>query len=160
MGHRFQLDKTVELLKPIPILVVFFLNCTRPAPQPISQSGDSLQVDSGAAVFFQADSLRLIMVKAALKDRTFESLTHDCNFEMKYARSIIQRTLPALPVVMTSANRWLVFKKKNGTRKRIDLNTITDICGVFLFDGIRDPVRANMPNMDTELWNYFGHGRE
>ena len=162
MGHWFQPDKIVELLRPILILVLFSWNCTRPVPPPLPEFGvgDSLLVDSGAAVFFHADSLRLAKVKAILKTRTFESLTHDCYFEMQYAQSVIQKSLPAIHIVTTTTNRWLVFKKTNGTRKRIDLNTINDICGVFLFDGIKDPIRANMPNMDTELWNYFGHGPE
>lgn len=94
-----------------------------------------------------------------LKDRLYESLTHDCLFESKYARAVIRRERPALPMLDVVANRWLVFRKKDGGRRTIDLNAINDLCGVFLFDGVKDPVRADMPNIETQLWFYFGEAR-
>lgn len=165
MGHRVQPDKIVELLRQIIVLALFAGSCARPVPHPPpvsgppSGSGDSLVIDSGAAVFFRQDSLRLERIKSILKDRVFESLSHDCLFEMKYARSVLQKSRPSLPIVNDSTHRWLIFVKKDGTRKRIDLYTIQDICGVILFDGTRDPERASMPDIDTALWNYFGEGR-
>jgi hypothetical protein len=160
MGHRVQPVKIVELLKPIVLLALFFVECTgspdRIARPPLSGPGDSLVVDSGAAVFFNQDSLRLQRIKAVLSKQVYESLTHDCYFETRYARTIIQRDRPALRIINTSLPRWLIFQKKDGTRARIDLNTINDLCGLLLFDGSKDPVRANMPNITTDLWNYFG----
>ena len=165
MGYRVQPDKIVELLRPIIVLALFSWSCARPEPHPTPHSGlfsapgDSLVVDSGAAVFFRQDSLHLARIKAILKERVFESLTHDCYFETKYARSVLRRSRPSLSIVNDSTHRWLIFVKKDGTRKRIDLYAIQDICGVILFDGTRDPERASMPDIDTALWNYFGEGR-
>lgn len=166
MGHWFQLDKIVELLRPIILSTLIVCNCSSPAPSgpqaykvPGGAPPDTLVVDTRAVVFFRQDSVRMEWNKAALNDRLFESLTHDCYFETRYVRSVIQRERPALPVVNVSANRWLVFKKKDGGRKAIDLHAINDICGVFLFDGIKDPIRADMPNIETQWWFYFGEGR-
>ena len=99
-------------------------------------------------------------IGSALKKELLESLTHDCLFEMRFARTVIQRTHPSLPIITTATSRWLVFQKKDGTHKTIDLYTVTDICGVFLFDGIKDPERADMPNIATGLWNYFDKAGE
>jgi hypothetical protein len=164
MGHWLQPDKIVELLRPVVVLVLFSWSCStapdRIAGQPLSGREDSLLVDSASAVFFRQDSVRMARIKAVLKKQMFESLTHDCYFEMKYARSVIQRSRPMLAMVNTSSTRWLIFSKKDGSRKTIDLYVVNDLCGVFLFDGIRDPVRANMPNIATDIWNYFGKDGE
>lgn len=148
------------------LLALFCWSCGRPAPSSRPASGptgaapgDTLEVDSKAVVFFRQDSARLARIRAVLKDRLYESLTHDCLFEGKYARSVIRRERPALTVMDVAANRWLVFRKKDGGRKTIDLNAINDLCGVFLFDGIKDPMRADMPNIETQLWFYFGDAR-
>lgn len=166
MGHRVQPDTIVELLRPIIFLALISSGCTGPAPSsgqatgpPDAAQADSLVVDSAEVIFFSQDSLRLASSKAVLAERQFKSLMHDCAFETKYARSVIQRDRPALPVVDISANRWLVFRKKDGGRKTIDLNTIKDLCGVFLFDGVKDPIRADMPNIASQLWFYFGEVR-
>jgi hypothetical protein len=121
-------------------------------------SADSQEIDSRAAVFFRQDSLRLVRIKAVVHDRVYESLTHDCLFETKYVRSVLKREWPALRVIDVSTSRWLIFRKKNGDRKTIDVNAVNDLCGVFLFDGVKDPTRADMPNINTALWNYFGEG--
>jgi hypothetical protein len=60
--------------------------------------------------------------------------------------------------VEDSTHRWLLFKSNTGSLKPVDLNRINDICGIFLFDGVKDPIRVDMPNIDTQLWNYFGNG--
>ena len=164
MGHRVQSDKIVELLRPVTFLALFFLGCAntpdQPLQQPLSGPGDSLVVDSPAVIFFHQDSLRLDGIKAVLRKEVFESLTHDCTFEMRYSRTIVQRDQPSLRVIHSSSNRWLIFQKKNGTRTRIDLNTVNDLCGVVLFDGSKEPLRANMTNIATDLWTYFGKAGE
>lgn len=165
MGHRVQPDKIVELLKSILVLALFFWSCgrtpDRAAHRPtFSGSSDSLVVDSAEAVFFSQDSLRMDQIKSALREQVYASLTHDCYFETKYAQMVIQRDRPSLRIIYTSTHRWLIFKKKDGTRARVDLNTINDLCGLLLFDGSKDPLRANMPNIATDLWNYFGRAGE
>jgi hypothetical protein len=165
MGHRVQPDKIVELLRSILVLALFFGSCG-PAPDraarqpPPGGPADSLVVDSAEAVFFSQDSLRMAQIKIALREQVYASLTHDCYFETKYAQTVIQRDRPSLRIIHTSAHRWLIFKKKDGTIARVDLNAINDLCGLLLFDGSKDPLRANMPNIATDLWNYFGRAGE
>ena len=46
-------------------------------------------------------------------------------------------------------------KKSNKSKVSIDLNDKNDICGLFLFDGKKDPALVDMPNIDTQLGFYF-----
>ena len=84
----------------------------------------------------------------------FESLIHDCFFQMRNARLVIQKYWPEIQIVESSKFRYLVFLKAN-SHQIIDLNTVNDICGIYLFDSLRNPVRINMTNIDSELGFYF-----
>jgi hypothetical protein len=182
--HWFQPYTTVELLRLLgrridrriflPALALFLLHCTTPpaAPphgqndsakannrllkKPASSYEDSLLVSANAAVFFRPDSLQMEKIKTIIQKAIFETLAHDCYYQMRNAKTVISRDYPTVRIVDASGCRWVIFRKKNGGEKPIDLNAIGDICGLFLFDGTKDPVRADMPNIDTYLWNYFG----
>lgn len=85
----------------------------------------------------------------------FESLTHDCFYQMRNASQVVEKNWPDISVRLASKIRWLVFRKKNGVESIIDLNANNDICGIYLFDPARSPVRINMTNIDSELNFYF-----
>ena len=85
----------------------------------------------------------------------FESLEHDCYYQMRNARQVIEKYWPGLTVSTAYKNRWLVFRRTHGADSIVDLNLINDICGIYLFDPAKNPVRITMTNIDSELGFYF-----
>lgn len=123
--------------------------------KPPSSFKDSLTIIDAAAVFYNSDSLQLEGFKAINKKMVFESMVHDCFYQMKYSRIVLKKYWPRLKIIDASKARYLVFLKTDKSKAVIDLNTKNDMCGLFMFDGEKDPVLADMTNMETALRFYF-----
>jgi hypothetical protein len=123
--------------------------------KPPSSFSDSLFIDSRSVVFFAPDSVQMENIKEVNEEVIFESLEHDCYYQMRNARQVIEKYWPGLPVKLASKDRWLVFRRIHGADSIVDLNHINDICGIFLFDPGKNPVRITMTNIDSELGFYF-----
>jgi hypothetical protein len=74
---------------------------------------------------------------------------------MQYARSSLNSDWPRVKIMEANRVRYLEFVKTDKTKIFIDLNEKNDICGLFLFDGKKDPILVDMPNVDTILGFYF-----
>jgi hypothetical protein len=122
--------------------------------KPSSSYHDSLFIDSPAAIFFEPDSLQMEKIRSVNEKGIYESLTHDCYYQMKNARLVLERNWPIIRVITDSNARWLIFKKTGGTIT-VDLDQVNNICGIYLFDGVKAPVRIDMTNIDSELGFYF-----
>ena len=85
----------------------------------------------------------------------FESLTHDCFYQMRNARMVLKKYWPQVRIIETSKARYLLFIRADKRKICIDLNNKNDICGVFLFEKDKDPQLIDMMNIDTELGFYF-----
>ena len=85
----------------------------------------------------------------------FESSIHDCFYQMKYSRNVLQRSWPEIKIVEIRNVRFVLFIFKNGNKECIDLNTKNDPCGIILFDGNKQAKLADMTNIDSELGFYF-----
>jgi hypothetical protein len=85
----------------------------------------------------------------------FDMITHDCYYQIQNARVVLKKYWPRVRIIETSKARYLLFVKANKSNLCIDLNNKNDICGLFLFDRKKDPVLADMPNINTELGSYF-----
>jgi hypothetical protein len=129
---------------------------SRIAPKPASSFDDSITADPPVAVFFRPDSLQLEKIKAVNSRTMFINLTHDSYYMMRNAKQVIQKYWPRIKILETSTHRWLVFRKSSDSIRSIDLNKINDMSGIILFDGTKDPILVDMPNIDTQLWFYFG----
>ncbi len=116
---------------------------------------DTLVITYPSAVFYNSDSLQLQKIKGLSDENQFESNMHDCFFQMRNARMVIKQYWPKIHIIETSTHRFLQFVKMNKTSTIIDLNTEGDICGIFLFDGKKEPELTDMMNIDTFLGFYF-----
>jgi hypothetical protein len=123
--------------------------------KPPSSFQDTVTIRTRSAVFYHPDSLQLIKIKTVNEKMIFESLMHDCFYQMRNARLVIQRDWPTIQIIDISKIRWLNFIRPDGKKKIIDLDAVNDICGIYLFDPARDPERIDMMNIDTELEYYF-----
>jgi len=123
--------------------------------KPGSSFNDTLIISQKSAIFYTADSLQSEKIKTVNEKSIFESLEHDCLFQMMYARKVFNAHWKQITIIENSRARFLLFLKKNKTRTIIDLNAENDICGIFLFDGENEPELADMMNIDTALGFYF-----
>lgn len=123
--------------------------------KPASGFNDTIIINSNSAVFYSPDSLQMKKIKAVNEKVIFDLLTHNCHYQMENAHMVIKKYWPQIKIIETSTFRYLLFEKANKDKICIDLNDKNDICGLFLFDGKKDPVLVDMPNVDTQLGFYF-----
>jgi hypothetical protein len=89
------------------------------------------------------------------KKNVFLTVRHDCYYQMRNAAIVIRRDWPQVRIIEVSHVRYLIFSGSDSGKRKIDLNEVGDICGIYLFDGKKDPVRIDMSNIDSELGFYF-----
>jgi hypothetical protein len=123
--------------------------------KPGSTFPDTVSIRGKSAVFFMPDSLQMEKIRSVNDKMAFESMQHDCYFQMKYAREMIQRYSKDIFIRDVSKARWILFVKEHEGQKLIDLDAIHDMCGVILFDGMKDPIRIPMTTIETGLGIYF-----
>ncbi len=123
--------------------------------KPGSSFNDTLVIRENAAVFFSPDSAQLRKIKEIVDNRTYETDTHDCFYQMRNARLVMKQYWPNLRLIETSGARWLLFLKADKSRTFIDLDNKGEMCGVLLFDTRKDPELVDMMNIETALHFYF-----
>jgi hypothetical protein len=106
-------------------------------------------------VFYNPDSLQLAKIKAISKKEIYETQVHNCLFLMRNARIVLKKYWPKIRIIETKTNRFLLFQKADKRVTCIDLNREGDMCGIFLFDGKKEPELADMMNIETALGFYF-----
>lgn len=123
--------------------------------KPPSSFDDTITIDQKSAVFYSPDSMQMKKIKAVNENVIFETITHNCYYQMQNARIMLEKYWPQIRVIETSRARYLLFVKRNKSKICIDLNNKNNICGIFLFDQKRNPVLVDMPNINTALGFYF-----
>ena len=123
--------------------------------KPSSGFSDTIRISFPAAVFYNPDSLQLEKIKAGTDSMIYESMIHDCFYQMRNARSVLKQYYPQVEIVLVSNARFLLFNKKAGEKECIDLDANNDPCGIYLTDGNQSPRFTDMTNIDTELGLYF-----
>jgi len=125
--------------------------------KPPSSFSDTLLIHFPSVVFYNPDSLQLKKREAIIEKREYETEVHNCFFQMRNARMVLKKYWPKIHIIETSTNRYLLFVKADKTITTIDLNSKGDMCGLFLFDGKKEPELADMMNIDTALGFYFAN---
>jgi len=123
--------------------------------KPPSTKQDTLAIRGRAAVFFCPDSIQLEKVKDTLDTSVYKAIMHDYFYQVRNARKVVGESRPALKIVDAKNYRYLLFQKRDDSRKCIDLDKQKDLYGILLFDGAKDPVPVDMPNITTALGFYF-----
>ena len=123
--------------------------------KPPSSFSDTIIIHFPSAVFYNPDSLQLQKIKEITAKNNYETDIHNCFYLMRNARIVLKKYWPKIHIIETSKARYLLFIKADKTQTCIDLNTKEDMCGMFLFDGEKEPELADMMNIDTALGFYF-----
>ena len=124
--------------------------------KPPSSFSDTLAINFPSAVFYNPDSLQQEKIKEITIKNEYESEVHNCFYLMRNARTVLKKYWPNIHIIETSIHRYLLFVKADKSKTCVDLNGYGDMCGIFLFDGKKEPELADMMNIDTALGFYFG----
>lgn len=127
------------------------------APNSLTGFIDTIQIDSRAAVFFNADTFQLERIKSKLNKTVLESMEHDCYYQIRNARFVIGNNWPNLKIIEVSTSCYLAFLNDDNSKNLVDLNERKDLCGLFLFQPGKNPVLADMMNIETALEYYFNN---
>ncbi|HLO79728.1 MAG TPA: hypothetical protein VK166_02150 [Chitinophagaceae bacterium] len=119
-----------------------------------SSSGATMVVDKRSVLFFHPDSTQLESFKTTANAQIYESVTHDCFFQMRNARNVLKKYWPGLRIKEVYDTRYIIFVKQDSSIVRYDLDSL-EFCGMVLFDGVQDPKIADLTNVDTELGFYY-----
>jgi hypothetical protein len=123
--------------------------------KPPATFSDTIKINSQAAVFYTPDSLQLEKIKEISVKNEYETDVHNCFYLMRNARAALKKNWAQVHIIETSNNRYLLFIKADKKQSLIDLNSKGDMCGIFLFDGEKEPELADMMNIDTAIGFYF-----
>lgn len=125
--------------------------------KPSGSFSDTLTIHFPSAVFYNPDSLQLLKIKEITAKNDFNTDVHNCFYLMRNSRMVLKKYWPKIHIIETAKARYLLFIKADKTKACVDLNTKGDMCGLFLFDGKKEPELADMMNIDTALGFYFSH---
>jgi len=165
--------KSLHLVFILLFVIVYLYGCTNPESvkkknaeippashpvqykKPSSSFSDTLVINRISAVFYNPDSLQLNRIQAITKKEIYETDVHNCFYLMRNARMVLKKYWPHIHVIETSEYRYLLFVKADNSQTCIDLDAKEDMCGIFLFDGKKEPELIDMMNIDTALGFYF-----
>src|SRR6185503_7639663 len=116
--------------------------------KPASGFNDTLVITMKAAVFYNPDSLQLEKIKSVSKKMIFDNDVHDCFYQMRNARMVLKTYWPQVHIIEASAVRYLLFIRKGIPSACIDLDSRNEMCGIYLFDPVKDPQFIDMMNID------------
>lgn len=123
--------------------------------KPPGSFSDTVNIIVPSAVFFHPDSLQIEKIKSITDTGIFKSTMHEIFYQMRYSRIFIKKHYPHIKIIEVTRARFLLFEKAGGRKEFIDLNTINDPGGLFIFDRFKAPHLADMTNVETELGFYF-----
>lgn len=123
--------------------------------KPTSSFQDTLVINEKSAVFYAPDSLQLEKIKQITDSVVYRALEHEFSYQVHNAKLVLRKTWPQLAIIESMNYRYLLFKKEDGSAEVIDLNTKSDTYGLFVFDGIHQPVLIDMTNIETDISFYL-----
>lgn len=123
--------------------------------KPPGSFSDTIIIDFPAAVFYNPDSIQFEKIKAVTDTMVFESVLHDCFYQVRNSRRVLKQYYPHIKIIDVKNARYLLFEKTGSKIEYIDLDTKNDPCGIFIFDGNKSPRFVDMTNIDSELNFYF-----
>ena len=113
---------------------------------------DTFIVKTKSAIVYSPDSLRL--------EKEIKKAGHE-NFQIGYDdyAYYINETSNFLENkgirVDTTSKKWIMFLLKNGSHQLIKTDTLQDLFGIFLFDGVSKPRTMDITDAEQEYNIYF-----
>jgi hypothetical protein len=123
--------------------------------KPAATFEDTLIIKYPSAVFYYPDSLQLEKIKRVTNATIHASNMHESTYQIHNAHLVIEKTWPQLKIIEAKNYRYLLFIKKDGSENLIDLNTMNDAFGLFVFNKKKEPLVIDMTNIETGISFYL-----
>jgi len=123
--------------------------------KPPGSYSDTLKIETPAAVFYTPDSLQLEKIKAINDSMQVESMNHECFYQMRNSRKVLNQYYPQVKIIDLRKMRYLLFEKTGGEKECIDLDSINEPCGMIISDRKKKAELVDMTNIETQLGFYF-----
>ncbi|MBK8643574.1 MAG: hypothetical protein IPN15_15585 [Saprospiraceae bacterium] len=123
--------------------------------KPPSSNQDTQYILPNSVVFYKPDSIQLLKIKSLTDQWIFEGSMHEYEFQIRNAKIVLKKDWTEIHISDDTDSRFLTFQYTNGRQKTIDLNHYNDPYGMFLYNGQKPPVLADMTNVDQALYFYF-----
>ena len=85
----------------------------------------------------------------------FDGTMHEYFYQMRNARIVIKKYRPRIQIIEAATYKYLLFVKKDKSFDCINLDTINDTHGLYLFDTVKDPEAVDMMNIESFMGFYF-----
>jgi hypothetical protein len=116
-------------------------------------SADTLVVNKRVAVFYEPDSIQIEKKKKKIGEENYQVGLDDYAYYINESITYLEKK--ELPVVETKFKKYIKFILQDGTERWIKKDTLPDMWGIFLFDPLKEPYKADEMDMEAEYEKYF-----
>jgi hypothetical protein len=117
---------------------------------------DTLFISGPSAVFYSPDSLQRKKIREEMDQGVFEATMHEYENQFRVSHIELKENWKKIKVLEAVNYRYLQFKRADGKKITIDLDSRGDAYGLFAFDPLKNPQSIDMMNAGTQLYYYFG----
>ena len=122
--------------------------------KPASSFKDTLLISTSCAIFYAPDSLQLEQIRRITSDQVFRGSMHEFIYQTRNAHIYLKKYWPKLKIVDAKNIRYLVFNNPAGSNT-IDLDTVEDPYGMYIYSARYAPRLLDMMNVETQVPEYF-----
>jgi hypothetical protein len=119
----------------------------------IEGNGDTLTIDTKAAVFFQPDSSQMEKRMKEVGERDFRAGADDYIYYINISAEYLEKQ--GLTVMDAKGKKYLKFVKSDKKEQVVRLDTLNDLWGMYLFDPEKKPHYADITEIEDDYKNYF-----
>lgn len=123
------------------------------APQPSPLDTDTLTIDRKAAVFYQPDSLQIEKRMKEAGEADFRAGADDYIYYVNTSAEYLEKQ--GLSVLDAKNKKYLKFVLADKRTHVINLDTLQELWGMYLFDPKKKPYAADMTMIEDEYKNYY-----
>lgn len=114
---------------------------------------DTLVIDRRAAVFYQPDSLQMKKRMKQVGEADFRAGADDYLYSVNTSAEYLEKQ--GLPVLDAKNKKYLKFVSAGKLVQLIQLDTLKELWGIYLFDPKKKPYAADMTIIEDEYKSYY-----
>lgn len=118
-----------------------------------STDSNVLIINTKTAVFYEPDSIQIEKRKSQGNEEDFYAGADDYLWYMNESFNYLDSV--QLPITNVREKRILKFVNVDGESTIINLDTLSDLWGVYFFDGQKSPMEADILDIGSDYNKYF-----
>jgi hypothetical protein len=116
-------------------------------------NGDTLIVESQAAVFIEPDSIKIEKLKKEAGVENFYAAADDYLFYLNSAYQFIDSV--KLMTIQSKDKKFIKFIRNDKSVHVVNLNKLPELWNIYFFDPTKNAKRVNMTIIEEEYGRYF-----